>query len=247
MEIRREEIKDERNYNKYIDDVLDGNIKNIGGFFIPNSFQLDLVDEISKRGSIEGLEFYKKIYVKRRFSTISSEIWSSLAIYGKALLYDIVGFIANTINYDSNAVRIQYSAIRAFTNRNISNRDFISALSLLETKNIIMKSNKRGIYAVNPLMIYKGSIEKFAGAVTNSSFNKSIIIDNKLCIDKIMVYERKEDKDGVLIKNGKYYSKNNSITNDNKIEDVINEAVNNTIIDTDLQMRFRIDFSRKRK
>lgn len=243
MEIRREEIKDERNYNKYIDDVLDGNIKNIGGFFIPNSFQLDLVDEMSKRGNIDGLEFYKKIYVKQRFSTISSEIWSSLAIYGKALLYDIVGFIANTINYDSNAVRIQYSAVRAFTNRNISNRDFISALSLLETKNIIMKSNKRGIYAVNPLMIYKGSIEKFAGAVTNSSFNKSIIIDNKLCIDKVMIYERKEDKDGVLIKNGKYYNKDNSIKNDNKIDSMIN----NTIINTDLQMRFRIDFSRKRK
>lgn len=62
-----------------------------------------------------------------------------------------------------------------------------------------------------------------------------------------MERDLEDNEGGVLIKNGKYYSKNNSITNDNKIEDAINEAVNNTIIDTNLQMRFRIDFSRKRK
>lgn len=230
MDIRREEIKSERDYDRYINDILNGNIKNIGGFFIPNSFQLDLVDELSKRGSINGLEIYKRIYIKRRFSTISSDIWSSLAIYGKSILYDIVGFVANTIAYDSNVVRIQYDAIRAFTNRNISNRDFISAISILENKNIIMKSNKRGVYAVNPLMIYKGSIEKFADAISNSSFNKSIIIDNKLCIDKIIVYENKNDVNGVLIKNGKYYKDNRE----------------NSILNEDLQMRVRIDFSKRR-
>lgn len=230
MDIRREEIKSERDYDRYINDILNGNIKNIGGFFIPNSFQLDLVDELSKRGSINGLEIYKRIYIKRRFSTISSDIWSSLAIYGKSILYDIVGFVANTIAYDSNVVRIQYDAIRAFTNRNISNRDFIYAISILENKNIIMKSNKRGVYAVNPLMIYKGSIEKFADAISNSSFNKSIIIDNKLCIDKVIVYENKNDVNGVLIKNGKYYKDNRE----------------NSILNEDLQMRVRIDFSKKK-
>lgn len=230
MDIRREEIKSERDYDRYINDILNGNIKNIGGFFIPNSFQFDLVDELSKRGSINGLEIYKRIYIKRRFSTISSDIWSSLAIYGKSILYDIVGFVANTIAYDSNVVRIQYDAIRAFTNRNISNRDFIYAISILENKNIIMKSNKRGVYAVNPLMIYKGSIEKFADAISNSSFNKSIIIDNKLCIDKVIVYENKNDVNGVLIKNGKYYKDNRE----------------NSILNEDLQMRVRIDFSKKK-
>lgn len=239
MDIRREEIKSEREYDEYFNNLLNGEIKNIGGFYVPNSFQLNIEDEISKRGVVEGLEFYKRIYFKRRFSTISSDIWSSLAIYGKCILYDIVGFISNNIGYNTNVVSLTYQSVRAFTNRNISNRDFINAINILENKNIIMKTNKRSVYAVNPLMIYKGSIEKFAITVTNSRFDKSIIVDNKLCIDKIMLYECKDDKEPVLIRNGKYYKKDNNIIDSSKS---IKIRTNTKDINDDRTIKWRVEY-----
>lgn len=204
MEFKLEQRKDDKAYTKYVNEVFDGEVQ-LSGFIAPNVFPIEFSVKLKKyKEDIDG-EYYKKVFIERNFSVIGADIWNMLAPYNKHIPYVIVGYIANCINYNSNLIRITHDLVRSIVHKNISARDLINSINLLEEKNIIRRTDKRSIYTVNPIMIFKGNINILAEVVYTGKFNSPIIENDKLIIDKICTFEDKDCKTPIVIKNTKYH------------------------------------------
>lgn len=74
----------------------------------------------------------------------------------------IVFYIVEVINFQSNAIRITSDSIAGYLHKDkIHTRDFYGAIAHLVNLNIITRTEYNGLYCVNPLYIFKGSIERF--------------------------------------------------------------------------------------
>lgn len=215
MEIINEETKTERNFSKYITDIFNGDVDCKGGIIAPNIFSLDIEEDKRKKGEAFGYEFYKTLYLKRNYSTINSVVWNELTMRNNLLAFQIVGYISNIIKYDSNIVRIQYDSIRSITRKDINGRDFKNTFELLEHINIIRKTDLKGIYLVNPAMIFKGNIDRLVKIITDSKFSTLKIKDSNVCLDKILTFEHYKSDYGTIIKNGKYHTKYKNVEDAN--------------------------------
>lgn len=217
METRGEQYLNERNYNKLISDIFDNNIKCEGGLLVPNPFSMNIGFDKKHKVGYDYYALYEEIYVKRNFSTIGQELWTTLARHGKTIMYDIIGFIAINIKYNTNIIRIKQDSIRDYTGRNINGRDFISAISELENRGVIKRTDMRSIYTINPIYIYKGSLNKLAVLMLDDNFGTPNIVDSKLNIDKVALFQEKEDIKPVIIYNEKYNIRSSKNGDNNKI------------------------------
>lgn len=206
MSVITERYKSDREFKSDINKFFDGEIAKNGSILLPNMFGITVIEGDRQIDKGDKYKVFAPGKIIRNFSSIDNDIWLALKPYRKILLYEIVGFMANTIKYDSNAIRISHDAIRSYINSNISARDITECINILEVKDIIRRTNSRGIYAVNPLRIFKGDVYSFSNRINDNKLYNPIIDKGVLNIDQAVIYTTKEKNKGFLIKNKEYHS-----------------------------------------
>lgn len=71
----------------------------------------------------------------------------------------VLDYIYYNLPYNSN--RLQLNAGDVCKKLNIHSRNFYIAMSELDAKHLVYKTNRNEIYSINPLHLFKGDISKF--------------------------------------------------------------------------------------
>ncbi len=185
--------------NKYYDGDLD--CKSI---IVPNSFGIRKVDCDVVIGKIDNKEIKITEKVCMDYTMVGNYVWNCLSSKRSYLPYAIVGYIANAIRYNSNIIRINPDIIKGIVCSEIDNRTYLNAVAHLKRINVIKSLDARGMYEVNPLAIFKGSIYKFVNIAEQYGIIGYVDDGNKVLLDKFGVVGHKNDEVKVIL-NKKYY------------------------------------------
>lgn len=211
-------------FNKNLIDYLD-DIKSSKGIIVPNKFNIYKTDCNKLVSKLGNKSIIISNIIHRDFTTIGNYVWGILSKERKYLLYAIVGYIAQSIKFNSNIIRITPERIKGYVLSEINNRDFYNAINFLKAYNVIGDCKIKSCYVVNPIAIYKGDIYKFVEVCEQAGFVEAIKDnDDKLIIDKYAIIKDTFLKDIEVVLNKTYYTNkidNNIIENKNNKEKMI--------------------------
>lgn len=197
---------------KDLNDYYDGN-NDCNSIIIPNTFGIRKVDCDLIIGKIDNKEIRITEKICMNFSLIGNYIWNCLSMRRKYLNYAIIGYIANAIKYNSNIIRITPDTVKCIVNAEVSNRTYQEAIADLKRCFVIKNTSVRGMYEVNPLAVFKGSVFKLLDIAEEYGIKGFVDDGDKVILDKFAITEDKEGKKVKVILNGKYHNKSNK---DNK-------------------------------
>lgn len=194
-----------RVFKDVLNDYLEGNVKS-NGIIVPNNFNIYRTpsnDIISKIGN-KSIVVTEKIL--QDFTIIGTYVWNSLKVKRNYLPYAIVGYVAQTIKYNTNIVKISVERLRGYLNSEISLRDYYSAMSYLKNISIIGDCDIKNCFVVNPIAIYKGNIYKYVDICETNGLSARMVDEkDRLIIDKIAVIKDKYGNDIDIILNRANY------------------------------------------
>ena len=192
-------------YLKCINTII-CNYDNTDGIILPNPFPINMYIDSVESDISNREKLVKSIYKGHNFNIVGKNVWYSLRQFNKCLLYDIVGVISTTIKYNTNCIKLTASLVSGALGRTISNTTYTECINILKDINILRKTNRQGIYVVNPLSIYKGDIGILIDIVNNPALNKIVMENNNVIIDKAcIVSKRNKEIIATIIKNSKYH------------------------------------------
>lgn len=204
-----------RAFIKTLNDYYDGN-NDCNSIIIPNTFGIRKVDCDLIIGKIDNKEIRITEKICMNFSLIGNYIWNCLSMRRKYLNYAIIGYIANAIKYNSNIIRIHLDTISCIVGAELNNRMYQECLADLKRYSIIKNTSVRGMYEVNPLAVFKGSVFKLLDIAEEYGIKGFVDDGDKVILDKFAITEDKEGKKVKVILNGKYHNKSNKDNKDNK-------------------------------
>lgn len=144
---------------------------------VPIKTKLDI--EISDKtyyNDFEEWSINKEVIKNHRYNIISPKLTGILYKLSVAAL-KIVGYICYNIEYNSNRIDLDTAVI--CEKLNINKRHFYSAIAQLDECNIMYRTVKQGIYSINPLYIFKGSLIRFIKLYERKYSDSEIKLDNK--------------------------------------------------------------------
>lgn len=191
--------------NQYYDGELDCN-----SIIIPNSFGIRKVDSNEIIAKIGNKEFRTTTKICMNFTLIGDYVWNCLAQRRKYLDYAIVGYIANSIKFNSNIVRINADIIKGIVGAELSNRNYQESMADLKRYSIIRDISVRGMFEVNPLAIFKGNIYQLINIWEEKHIKGYFDDGDKVILDKFAVVKDKMGEDVRVILNRKYYKEEKS-------------------------------------
>lgn len=186
--------------NQYYDGDLE--CKSI---IIPNSFGIRKVDCDTLIGKIDNKEIRITEKICMDYSLIGNYIWNCFSTKRKYLNYALIGYIANAIRFNSNIIRINIDILRGVVGSELSTRDYLNTISSFKKYSIIKDLNVRGMYEINPLAVFKGSIFKLINIAEEYGIKGYFDNGDKVILDKYAVIKDKAGKDVRVILNKKYY------------------------------------------
>lgn len=204
MDAHKSYIKD---FGKHISDMQDTDYNNLK-IVVPNRYKIPIKNE-SKLIDVlsNGNKIYKDVELDYTYNLIGDVLWMKLARLNDKHVLQLVAYINCNIKFDTNIIPISIERFKGFMGIEINNRDYYDAINKLIKMDIIGKTNKRGIFDVNPIYIHKGRvitlIERLAGGL-----EKAIVTeDGTLIIDRYKVFKGNRDKEGVLYEDKSLYAK----------------------------------------
>lgn len=191
-------------FSKELKDYLE-DVKTCNGIIIPNKFNLYRKDNNKVIGKIGNMTVVQTEQIIREYAIIGKYVLSALSKLQKFLPYAIVSYIAETIKFNSNIIKISPDIIRGYTCiSGLNARTYSQAMSILMNYSVIAETSIKHVYAVNPIAIYKGVIFKFLEINDEHKLSDCIIEDDKLIIDKAVIVKDKKGLNTELIRNAKY-------------------------------------------
>lgn len=192
-------------FKQTVNDYLEGNIKS-NGIIVPNNFNIyktQTNDIISKIGN-KSIVVTEKIL--QDFTIVGNYVWNTLKLKRSYLSYAMIGYIAQTIHYNSNIIKLSIERMRGYLNTEIGNRDYYTTISYLRNMNIIGDCDIKGCFVVNPIAVYKGNIYKYVDICETNGLSARMVDEkDRLIIDKIAVIKDKYGNDIDIILNRANY------------------------------------------
>ena len=139
-------------YFKCINTII-GNYDNTDGIILPNPFSLDIYLDYTESNLNNREKLVRSIYKGHNFNIVGKNVWYSLRQFNKCLLYDIIGVISTNIKYNTNCIKLSHAMVSAILGREISKTTYLECIDILKSINILRRTNKLGLYIVNPLSI----------------------------------------------------------------------------------------------
>lgn len=187
--------------------TLNSNIDEDKAIVLPNPFNIRKEDCNKIIAKLDNKSIVVTEKILQDYTIIGNYVWDCLSSINKCLTYSIVGYIAQNIKFNSNAIKINIERLRGYTKREIDRRVYSSAMNVLLNFHIIKESEVKYIYNVNPLAIFKGNIYKFIEMCETYGLNTTINVNEKTCIDKFLVLKDKLAKDVQVVINRAYSNK----------------------------------------
>lgn len=186
--------------NNYLEDD-----KSCNGIIIPNQFNLYKSETNKVIGKFGNKSLIITEQILQDFTIVGKYVWEVLSNNRKLANYDIIGYIAKHIKYNSNIIKLNSERLRGYTGVELSNRDYTTAIATLKRYNIIGDCNIKGCFAVNPIAIFKGSIYKFVELYEENKMDCYINEDNKVIVDKAIIIKDKKCSKFDIIYNREYH------------------------------------------
>lgn len=193
-----------RQFSKELYDFCEGNLE-CKSIIIPNSFSIKRISSSTAVAKYDNKEIIVTEKICNNYTMIGNIIWSNLANRRKYLDYAIVGYIANAINFNTNVIRLDINIIKSLVCKEINARTYMDSIVTLKELNIIKSTNVRGVFAVNPIMIFKGSIFKLLDIIDTYDITANSVTEDKVNIDKFAIAKDVKATNIKVIYNKKYY------------------------------------------
>lgn len=126
---------------------------------VPVKCNLDL--EISNKSYVNDLEEWslnKDIITNHQYAIVGQQLSVNLFKFTTTAL-KLIGYITTHLTYNSN--RIDLNVEELCSKLNVHKRMMYSAIAELDANDVLYRTCKQGIYSINPLCLFKGSLIRF--------------------------------------------------------------------------------------